>query len=86
MLPDAVKPALARHPEFVKQQHEAELAPGAGRVELPWALGRKYPNAACSTAGPQTSEVRLTRCRFSDVQIHRRREPQTPRSGSYRSA
>jgi integron integrase len=45
MLPDAVKPALARHLESVKRQHEADLAHGAGWVELPWALGRKYPNA-----------------------------------------
>jgi len=41
MRPDAVKPALARHLEFVKQQHEADLTHGAGWVELPWALGRK---------------------------------------------
>jgi integron integrase len=45
MLPEAVKPALARHLEFVKRQHEADLGHGAGWVELPWALGRKYPNA-----------------------------------------
>jgi integron integrase len=45
MLPDAVTPALARHLQFVKQQHEADLMHGAGWVELPSALGRKYPNA-----------------------------------------
>ena len=45
MLPDAVKPALAHHLESVKRQHGADLAHGAGWVELPWALGRKYPNA-----------------------------------------
>jgi len=29
----------------VKRQHELDLAHGAGWVELPWALARKYPNA-----------------------------------------
>jgi integron integrase len=45
MLPEAVKPALTRHLESVKRQHQVDLAHGAGWVELPWALGRKYPNA-----------------------------------------
>ena len=40
----------------------------------------------CSIAAPPASEVRPTACRFSDVQIDRRREPQTPRSGYHRSA
>jgi integrase len=46
MLPGAVKPDLTRHLEFVKTQHETDLQRGAGWVELPWALARKYPNAA----------------------------------------
>jgi integron integrase len=45
MLPDAVKVDLARHLEAVKGQHEADLRRGAGWVELPWALARKYPGA-----------------------------------------
>src|SRR5262245_57376754 len=45
MLPAAVKTDLARHLEMVKQQHQADLRHGAGWVELPWALARKYPNA-----------------------------------------
>jgi integron integrase len=45
MLPAAVKDALAKHLELVKRQHELDLAHGAGWVELPWALARKYPNA-----------------------------------------
>jgi integron integrase len=45
MLPGAVKPDLTRHLEFVKTQHETDLQRGAGWVELPWALARKYPNA-----------------------------------------
>jgi integron integrase len=45
MLPGAVKADLARHLEFVKAQHETDLQRGAGWVELPWALARKYPNA-----------------------------------------
>jgi integron integrase len=45
MLPVAVKEALAKHMEVVKRQHEHDLAQGAGWVELPSALARKYPNA-----------------------------------------
>jgi integron integrase len=45
MLPAAVKPDLARHLERVQRQHLADLQRGAGWVELPDALARKYPNA-----------------------------------------
>jgi len=45
MLPGAVKSDLAKHLEGVHAQHEADLRQGAGWVELPWALARKYPNA-----------------------------------------
>ena len=44
-LPVAVKTDLVRHLELVKSQHDADLRRGAGWVELPWALARKYPNA-----------------------------------------
>jgi len=45
MLPAAVKGALAAHLERAREQHEADLRHGAGWVELPNALTRKYPNA-----------------------------------------
>jgi integron integrase len=45
MLPGAVKADLARHLEGVRAQHEADVRRGAGWVELPWALARKYPGA-----------------------------------------
>jgi len=45
VLPAVVKEALAQHLRRVKRQHDADLAGGAGWVELPWALARKYPNA-----------------------------------------
>jgi integron integrase len=45
MLPAAVKPDLARHLEGVRRQHQLDLQHGAGWVELPDALARKYPNA-----------------------------------------
>jgi integrase len=41
----AVKAALVRHLERVQKRHAADLVHGAGWVELPWALARKYPNA-----------------------------------------
>jgi integron integrase len=45
VLPNVAKEPLTRHLLKVKRQHEADLAFGAGWVELPWALARKYPNA-----------------------------------------
>jgi len=45
MLPVAVKRALAWHLESVREQHQDDLKHGAGWVELPTALVRKYPNA-----------------------------------------
>ena len=45
MLPTAVKADLHAHLERVRRQHEDDLRHGAGWVELPSALLRKYPNA-----------------------------------------
>ena len=45
MLPASAKGALAEHLERVKRLHDADLGQRAGWVELPSALGRKYPNA-----------------------------------------
>jgi integron integrase len=45
-LPSTVREPLVHHLRFVKSQHEADLKAGLGRVSLPNALERKYPNAA----------------------------------------
>jgi integron integrase len=45
MLPEALKIDLARHLDRVREQHGRDLEHGAGWVELPTALGLKYPNA-----------------------------------------
>jgi len=45
LLPRAVKSDLTRHLEVVRTQHREDLQRGAGWVELPTALARKYPNA-----------------------------------------
>jgi len=45
MLPAAVKAMLMTHLDHVRGQHHADLRCGAGWVELPGALLRKYPNA-----------------------------------------
>jgi integron integrase len=45
MLPVAVRRDLAKHLEVIRAQHEADVRAGAGWVELPWALARKYPRA-----------------------------------------
>jgi integrase len=45
VLPAAIKTDLALHLERAHEQHRSDLQNGAGWVELPTALGRKYPNA-----------------------------------------
>jgi integron integrase len=45
MLPTAIKESLSRHIEAVRCQHQEDIEKGLGRVALPNALERKYPNA-----------------------------------------
>jgi integron integrase len=45
MLPVSVKEGLTAHLHEVRAQHTRDLATGGGRVVLPDALARKYPNA-----------------------------------------
>jgi len=45
MLPISIKPELAAHLKRVYDQHERDLANGAGWVELPDALAKKLPSA-----------------------------------------
>ena len=46
MLPDGVRDRMRQHLEVVRDQHRRDLADGLGRVTLPSALERKFPNAA----------------------------------------
>jgi integron integrase len=46
ILPQALKEPLRRHLAKVKLLHEDDLLEGFGEVYLPYALDRKYPNAA----------------------------------------
>lgn len=50
IFPDSVQTRLATHLELVKAAHERDLGSGAGRVPLPDALDRKYPNAGLEWA------------------------------------
>jgi integron integrase len=44
-LPSTLRDPLIQHLRFVKLQHDEDLRIGFGRVSLPNALDRKYPNA-----------------------------------------
>jgi integron integrase len=46
VLPDSLVEPLGLHLESVRLLHEEDLRAGCGRVYLPYALERKYPNAA----------------------------------------
>jgi integron integrase len=50
MLPVAIEAPLKGHLVEVKRQHDRDLAEGFGRVVLPFALDRKYRNAATDWA------------------------------------
>jgi integron integrase len=45
-LPNEIIQPLQRHLEAVRNTHETDLKDGFGKVYLPHALARKYPNAA----------------------------------------
>jgi len=45
LLPESLIPELQQQIGLVKELHQADLAEGYGRVHLPFALARKYPNA-----------------------------------------
>src|SRR3990172_8066778 len=55
MLPAAVKHLLSTHLQAVKRQHDEDLRRGLGRVALPNALARKYPNAEKEWGGSGSS-------------------------------
>jgi integron integrase len=46
MLPESIKPRLKEHLKKVKIIHQQDLKINLGEVELPFALARKYKNAA----------------------------------------
>ena len=46
MLPQSLAAPLREHLQRVKMVHEKDLSDGWGRVQMPYALDRKYPNAA----------------------------------------
>jgi integron integrase len=50
LLPASVKAPLGSHLAAVRRQHEEDVADGVGAVVLPYALDRKYPNAATDWA------------------------------------
>ncbi len=45
VLPESLKTPLRDHLRIVKTIHEKDVADGWGRVQMPMALDRKYPNA-----------------------------------------
>ena len=46
MLPQAAREALTKHLVDVRRMHDEDLVRGFGRVVLPFALDRKFPNAS----------------------------------------
>ena len=50
MLPMGMEERLRGHLREVRRQHERDVAGGVGRVVMPGALDRKYPNAATDWA------------------------------------
>lgn len=50
VMPENLKVPLTEHLNRVRLLHESDLAKGHGRVYLPYALERKYPNAAIEWA------------------------------------
>lgn len=45
VLPAGIKPDIEAHLKYVQRIHQKDLRDGYGRVYLPYALAKKYPNA-----------------------------------------
>jgi integron integrase len=69
MLRSTVRDALIQHLRGVKAQHDEDLKNGLGRVSLPNALDRKYPNAGKEWGWqwvfPTTSHYTVSRHRIT---------------------
>jgi integron integrase len=71
VLPNRIEPRLRQHVLRVRRLHAKDLLSGAGFVELPHALARKYPNAASSW--PYQWVFPATRTYFDEATRERRR-------------
>ena len=71
MIPATLAEPLQRHLEQVRQQHDRDLAAGAGSVALPEALSRKYPQAPWEWAWQWVFPA--TRFYLDPLTRHRRR-------------
>lgn len=71
-LPDALVADLKKQLAHVKRIHEADLDEGLGRVYLPYALDRKYPNAGIEFGWQYVfpSEQRSTNPRTGKIGRH----------------
>ncbi|MEB3335661.1 MAG: tyrosine-type recombinase/integrase [Cyanobacteriota bacterium] len=57
MPPHSLVIQLRRHLQDVHRLHQSDLAAGCGKVVMPYALARKYPNAAQQWALFRANEV-----------------------------
>lgn len=72
LIPDRLIQLLTIQLTRTKRQHEADLRRGAGHVELPYALARKYPSASTEWPGNGCSRRRARTItsswrRFADI-------------------
>lgn len=72
MLPKSLAEGLREHLRTVKETHEQDLADGHGRVAMPDALERKYPQAVTAWGW-----------QWAFPQRHRWRDPVTGRQGRH---
>jgi integron integrase len=82
MLPAELVEPLRTHLARVKSLHEHDLAEGFGSVELPFALERKYPNAACQWGWQYVfpSRKRSTDPRSGEIRRHHVYDDVLPRA------
>ena len=62
MLPDAIRAGLTRHLAEVRARHERDLAARVGRVVLPDALEREFPNAPTEEGATPPGGMPLAEC------------------------
>lgn len=84
MLPDVLRDPLRQHLEDVRHLHETDVSAGFGRVVLPGALERKYPQAPAEWLAVRLSrEANLPGSAFwPAVAAHQRIDSRDSRHGN----
>jgi integron integrase len=86
MLPDVLISPLLRHLAGVRDAHDRDVARGAGRVELPDGIDRKFPSASAEWVWQWVFPARREHARASGGELRRHHLHETVVQRAFRAA